>query len=385
MRHLIFWPLLAAVGCVTNPYTGRDQFILLSEAEESQLGIQGYQEVLGKERVSQDPREIEPVRRVGERIAAAANRPDFKWEFNVIVDDETLNAWCMPGGKIAFYTGIFPVLQDEAGMAFVMGHEVSHALLRHGAERVSQNLASGALGTLLSAAIGGRDEKTQQIVLAAFGAAAGVGVLLPFSRAHESESDALGLTLMAQAGYDPRKAVEVWKRMQQTAGGGGVEFLSTHPSHETRIRDLEARLPEALAIYEKAQKAPVAALPKVGGRKGLAKAGGGAALAPAAPGDAGVQAVGSRRGTLEDGRPALQLDFTFASDVYLREIRVQGPGGLATKVEAKAGVPGRVPKQLLLFREKKEQGALPEGRYTLTFVSATSGRAFELPAAYDVR
>ena len=383
MRRALILPLLAVFGCVTNPYTGRDQFILLSEADEAQLGLQGYQEVLAQARISRDPREVDPVRRVGQRIAAAADRPDFQWEFNVVVDDETVNAWCMPGGKIAFYTGIYPVLQDEAGMAFVMGHEVSHALLRHGAERISQNMASGAAGALLSTAVGGRDAQKQQLVLAAFGAAVGVGVLLPFSRAHESESDALGLTLMAQAGYDPRRAVEVWKRMQQMSGGGGApEFLSTHPSHETRIRDLEAAMPEALAVYEKAQKAPVAALPAVGGRKGLAQAGGGAALAPA--GAAGVKAVGAKRGTLEDGRPAAQFDFTFATDVFVREIRVAGPDGVATTIEAKAGLPGGARKAIVLFREKKEQGALPAGRYTLRFLGAASGRAFELTAPYEL-
>ena len=244
--------LLLLAGCVTNPYTKRSQFLITSESEENQLGLQAYQEVLGQARISTDAREVDPVRRIGRRLQAVANKPEFGWEFNVIIDDETMNAWCLPGGKIAFYTGIFPALDDEAGMAFVMGHEIAHALLRHGGERMSQGMAVGAAGALLGAALGGQDEKTKKTVMGAFGLGLNVGVMLPFSRSHESEADALGLKLMAQAGYDPKQSVEVWKRMAQLGGEQPPEFMSTHPSHETRIHDLESRMAQALALYAKA-------------------------------------------------------------------------------------------------------------------------------------
>ena len=387
MRRTLSAVLLALLGCVSNPYTGRSQFLITSEAEEMQLGVQGYQEVLATENLSKDPRETEPVRRVGQKIAAAANRPDFKWEFNVIVDDQTVNAWCMPGGKIAFYTGIYPALKDEAGMAFVMGHEVSHALLRHGGERISQNMAASVVGGLLAAGVGGKDQGTQTAVLAAFGAAANLGVLLPFSRSHESEADALGLKLMAQAGYDPRAGVEVWKRMAAMGGGGTPEFLSTHPAHETRIQDLEARMPEALAIYEKSVRATVANLPGTSGRKGAPKAKEGAAFSaagkPTAPVE--IRSGASQRGRLDDGRAAVALEFAFSSDVYLHEIQATGPSGLSSRIAAKQGVPGGVKKTLALMRQDKGEPELPPGRYGLTFTGTSSGRAFTATSTHDVK
>ena len=274
MRNAVLALLLLA-GCVKNVYTGREQLILIDEPAELLLGIQGYQEALARSAISANPAEVDPVVRVGKRLSSVANKPAYRWEYQVIADDETLNAWCMPGGKIAFYTGLFPALQDEAGMAFVMGHEISHALLRHGAERLSQQFAAEVIGSLSAALLGGNDPQKQKIVLGCYGVVAGVGVLLPFNREHETEADRLGQELMARAGYDPRQSLEVWKRMERLAGAGGPEFLSTHPSHVTRLKDLESRLPTALALYDQAIKAPVAALPKTGGRK--ANAGGGPA------------------------------------------------------------------------------------------------------------
>jgi len=295
-----------------------------------------------------------------------------------------VNAWCMPGGKIAFYTGIFPVLQDEAGMAFVMGHEVAHALLRHGAERISQNLAAGVVGELLSAGIGGRDEEKRALVRTCFGAAAGLGILLPFSRAHESEADALGQKLMAQAGYDPRQSVEVWRRMQATAGGGGTpEFLSTHPAHETRIRDLEAGMAGAVELYARSARAPVAALPAVGGRKGLGKGGGGEALRAEA-GSVAVRAGAGKRGALGDGRKAVVLEFSFDRDVFLSSARMGGPGGLDVRLEAGSGIAGGERKAITIFRPDGSGPEFPAGRYTATFVGSASGRGFWLGAAFDV-
>lgn len=386
MKAIRFATLILLAGCATNPYTGRKQLLLINEDQEAKLGQEGYQEVLASENLSRDPREVDPVVRVGRRIAAAANKPDFDWEFNVIVDDTMVNAWCMPGGKIAFYTGIFPALHDEAGMAFVMGHEVSHALLRHGAERISQNLAAEAVGGLLAAGVGGKSQQTQAIVLGAFGVAAGVGVLLPFSRKHESESDSLGLKLMAQAGYDPRAGVEVWKRMERMGGGGTPEFLSTHPSHETRIRDLEAAMPEALAVYEKSQKAPNAVLPPIGKRKGAPKKGVGAGFSPGEGGSVSkppFQKGPAKRGRLEDGRAAVEFQFAFGRPIYLHAVQVSGPGGQVT-VDARAGISAGDRKSLTVLRPDKGGADFPSGRYVLTFTGAVNGQGFRESATYDV-
>jgi hypothetical protein len=223
--------------------------------------------------------------------------------------------------------------------------------------------------------------------MGAFGAAATVGVLLPFSRKHESEADALGLTLMAKAGYDPRASVETWKRMQQLAGGAGTpEFLSTHPSHETRIQDLEALLPAALAEYEKSGRAPVAELPPVGGRKG-APPGGVArtAFTPAREGASAAPRKGeARRGRHPDGRPFLSFQFSFGRDVYLHAVTASGPPGTQT-VEAKSGIVADDPKVLSLSRPDKGAPELPAGRYTLTFDGAAGGVRFTERLEYDVR
>ena len=197
-------------SCSTNPYTGRSQLMLVDEKTERELGLSAYQEVLAQNRISTNPAEVDPVRRVGSRIASQVHESGFQWEFNTIVDDKTMNAFCLPGGKIAFYTGIFPVLEDEAGMAFVMGHEVGHALMHHGGERMSQQMVAGGATALVGAALGAKDPQQSQAAMAALGLATQVGVLLPFSRKHESEADRVGLELMAKAGYDPRAAVRVW-------------------------------------------------------------------------------------------------------------------------------------------------------------------------------
>ncbi len=253
--------------CATNPYTDRGQFLLTSPGYEMELGAQAYQEVLKdpKNRVSKDPREVDPVMRVAERIIAAAKQSQYKelaqqfdWSVTVIKDDKTLNAFALPGGKIAFYTGIFPAAKDEAGLAAIMGHEVVHALARHGGERMSQGIVAQLL--LTGASVAGSSPEVMQ----ALGLGAQVGVILPFGRRHESEADYIGLLLAAQAGYDPRAAVEVWQRMEKLGGQQPPEFLSTHPSHGTRIADLQAAMPEALRVYQTVPKAPTGELPPVG-------------------------------------------------------------------------------------------------------------------------
>lgn len=269
---------MSLVGCETNPYTGRRQLLMTSVGQEMQMGAQAFNQVKSdpKMRPSQDPREIEPVKRVAARIVEAAKRSkyaemaqQFQWEVTVIKDDKTANAFALPGGKMAVYTGIFPMAKTEAGLAAVMGHEVVHALARHGAERMSQGQVANVGMQIVGAAvgIGSKNPMLGQATMAALGAGAQVGVLLPFSRKHESEADYVGILLAADAGYDPRESVALWERMGQASGGGSQsEFLSTHPSHDTRIEQLKEWMPEAMAIYQKRAKMPPTPLPEVGGR-----------------------------------------------------------------------------------------------------------------------
>jgi len=265
-------------GCETNPYTGRSQLLMTSVSQEMQLGTQAYQQVKSDPKVhqSQDPREIEPVKRVAARIIEAAKRSkyaeiakEFQWEVTVIKDDKTMNAFALPGGKIAVYTGIFPVAKTEAGLAAVLGHEVTHALARHGGERMSESEATNVTLQAVGAVVGasGMNAMLSQGAMAALGAGAQVGVLLPFSRAHESEADYIGILLAADAGYDPRESIHLWERMAQlTTGGGPSEFLSTHPGHETRIVQLKKWMPEAMGIYQTHQPVPAAELPAISAR-----------------------------------------------------------------------------------------------------------------------
>ncbi|THJ12036.1 MAG: M48 family metallopeptidase [Nitrospira sp. CG24C] len=267
--------LATLAGCETNPYTGRSQLLMTSVSQEMQMGAQAYDQVKSdpKMRPSQDPREVEPVKRVAARIVEAAKRSkyaemanQFQWEVTVIKDDKTPNAFALPGGKMAVYTGIFPMAKTEAGLAAVMGHEVVHALARHGAERMSQGQLTNAGLRIVGAAAGaaGGGGMLGQAAMAALGVGAQVGVLLPFSRKHESEADYIGILLAADAGYDPREAVTLWERMGQTSGGGAPsEFMSTHPSHGTRIDQLKRWMPEAMAIYQSKQPVPAALLPTV--------------------------------------------------------------------------------------------------------------------------
>ncbi|HET8579982.1 MAG TPA: M48 family metallopeptidase [Nitrospiraceae bacterium] len=265
------------LACSTNPYTERSQLLLMSQSQETQLGAQAYAQTLQdpKVKTSQDPREVEPVKRVANRIIEAAKASkyadiaqQFEWEVSVIKDDKTLNAFALPGGKIAVYTGIFPIAKNEAGLAAIMGHEVVHALARHGGERMSQNVLAqiGMQAANITLAVVGVDPILSQGAMTALGAGTNVGILLPFSRAHESEADYIGLLLAAQAGYDPREAVRVWERMEQVSKGQPAEFLSTHPSHGTRIKQLEGWMNEALSYYKPQPGTQAAELPSVSAR-----------------------------------------------------------------------------------------------------------------------
>ena len=273
---LLLWTL-ALTGCVTNPYTGRWQLLMVPQSYEAQLGAQAYRDVLRDPqiRLSHDRDEVEPVNRVAARIIHAAKRSkyseaakEFHWDVSVIKNDRTQNAFALPGGKIAIYTGIFPMAGNESGLAAIMGHEVVHALARHGAERMSQGVLAqaGLIGASVAMQTQGFSPLTSQAAMSALGLGTQVGILLPYSRAHESEADYIGLLLAAEAGYDPREAVRVWERMKAASGGRQPpEFLSTHPGHDTRITRLQEHMPEALALYEQADKAPVAQLPPIGG------------------------------------------------------------------------------------------------------------------------
>jgi len=246
-------PLLLA-GCGTVPLTGRQQMLLMSEQEERALGARAFRDYLAKAAPSRDPAHRAQVTRVGQRIAAATGRTDLRWEFRVVVEEQ-VNAFCLPGGKVVVNTGLLERVGDDDELAAVIGHEAAHAIARHGAERASQEMLAGLGLSVAAGIIGARatDSAAAGLAIAALGAGATVGILLPYSRLHESEADRMGLIYMARAGYDPRAAARFWRRMQAMEGRGGTpEFLSTHPADATRIAGIEAALPEALSHYRPA-------------------------------------------------------------------------------------------------------------------------------------
>lgn len=263
IRKICFGAVLLTVmyACATVPVTGRKQLNLVSSAEINQMAAEQYREVIAKGPLSTNREQTEMIRRVGTKIQKAVEQymadkgaseqlAGFAWEFNLIQDDKTVNAWCMPGGKVAFYTAILPICKDETGVAVVMGHEVAHAIANHGAERMSQGLIAEFGLSTISAAMGQNPTATQQIFMQAVGVGTNVG-MLKFSRSHESEADHMGLIFMAMAGYNPEEAPKFWQRMSSGDGQQPPEFLSTHPSHSTRIKDLEGWIPEAKGYYKK--------------------------------------------------------------------------------------------------------------------------------------
>ncbi len=253
-----------AAACYKAPVTGRSQFIILSQSEENQMGVAAFQEVLKEEQVSGNAQYNEAVTRVGTRIVGVADTPQYNWDFKVLKDDEQINAFALPGGKVGVYTGILPVAANDAGLATVMAHEVAHVAARHGGERVSTDVLAqiGAVG--VSAALGGSDPWVSEAIMQAYGIGVTVGGILPFSRTQEAEADQIGLIYMAKAGYDPREAIAFWERMDAAVKGKPQppEFLSTHPGYGTRINNLKKWLPQALPYYEQSQKAPNNAITK---------------------------------------------------------------------------------------------------------------------------
>jgi len=240
-----------SAGCSTVKETGRKRIMLVTRSQEQALGLEAYQEILAHERRSTDARMTAVVERVGRRIARVADQPDFEWEF-ALLDSPKVNAFCLPGGKVAVYAGILPVAKNEAGLATVMGHEVAHAVARHGGERISQRLSVELIEQLLAVGLRKSAPIVRNGALQAFGVGTNVGVLLPYSRTHEMEADRMGLMYMARAGYDPREALAFWERMAALGGSRPPEFLSTHPGVKRRIEQLKELLPAALRAYEAA-------------------------------------------------------------------------------------------------------------------------------------
>jgi predicted Zn-dependent protease len=259
----VIFILLITIACSKVPLTGRRQLSLIPESEMISLSLTQYGQFLKENKVSTDQAKTAMVRRVGEKIAKAVesymaqaglseNLKGYQWEFNLVESPE-VNAWCMPGGKVVVYSGLLPVAQNEEGLATVMGHEIAHAVARHGSERMSQQLIAQLGSTSLSAALADKPQATQQIAAAAFGLGTQVGVLLPFSRKQESEADHLGLIFMAMAGFNPQSSLAFWQRMGQQTKTSMPEFLSTHPVNSTRIRDLQKELPEAMKYYKRSR------------------------------------------------------------------------------------------------------------------------------------
>jgi predicted Zn-dependent protease len=268
-KHFVIWPVLIAIifgayqycssGKYVNPETGRAARVALSEDQESALGLQTYQEVLAQSQVEAQGPDVALVQRVMNRLIAATGEAgkSLDWKVSVVRDNQA-NAFCLPGGKMVVYTGILPIAQTEAGLATVLGHEMGHATSRHGSQRMLETKLANTLltGAQASLAFGDMDSQRKMEVMAALGAGAKFGVLLPFSRKHESEADEVGLYYMARAGYDPHEAVAFWQRMEQSSGNGAQppQFLSTHPSHGTRMADLQAHMPRAEEEYARSKR-----------------------------------------------------------------------------------------------------------------------------------
>jgi predicted Zn-dependent protease len=252
---------LALAACTTVPGTERKQVMMVPLSMEMSLGGDGYQQSLAESKVVTSGPDYEQVQRVGQRIAASAKHlypepaAQFKWEIVLIDEPETANAWCMPGGKMAVYTGLLPITQDENSLAIVVGHEVAHAVARHGGERMSQGILFDVAMQAASASMSNMDPGERDMLMQAMVGGGTLGVILPFSRKHESEADELGLYIAADAGYDPQASIGLWERMgAKSQGQAPPEFLSTHPSSASRIEHLKEVMPQALAYYEASQK-----------------------------------------------------------------------------------------------------------------------------------
>lgn len=247
--------LLVLAGCATAPETGRRQLLLVDPAEEARIGLSAFEKMKRERRISRDREANRQLQRVGRRIADTVHLPSAAWEF-VLFEDDQANAFALPGGKVGVYTGILPITRDEAGLATVIAHEVAHVTARHGSERMSQGVLVQLGGAALSAALGDQSGVARELTMQAYGLGTQLGVMLPYSRTQELEADRIGLIYMARAGYDPREALDFWRRFRDDSrarGGEPPEFLSTHPLDATRLAALQRALPQALAAYERAR------------------------------------------------------------------------------------------------------------------------------------
>ncbi len=249
IRVLIAALLVLIVACVSTPESGKQAFIMISPGEEASMGKQAFGEILQKEKESTDTRLVAITKRVGERLAVNTTMPDLEWEFKLFESDQ-MNAFALPGGKTAAYTGLLKVCGNEAALAAVMGHEIAHVTARHGAQRMTQQQAI-SVGMQMATGLAGPG---REMILGALGVGVQYGIQLPFSRGNEAEADQIGLVYMARAGYDPNEAVRFWTRFSQMKQGAQPpEFLSTHPADATRIANLKRHLPKALAEYKNAK------------------------------------------------------------------------------------------------------------------------------------
>ncbi|MDH4240472.1 MAG: M48 family metallopeptidase [Phycisphaerae bacterium] len=263
-RIIVFCGFLSLLSsCSQVEITGRKQFNLVPASIMNSMSFQSYGEFISQNKLSTNVEQTQMVKRLGGRIQKAVEKyytennlldqlKGYQWEFN-LVEDKSLNAWCMPGGKVVVYTGLLPVTQTEAGLAVVVGHEIAHAVAKHGAERMTQGLIVEMGGMALSKALANRPEQTKDLFMRSYGIGTEVGVLLPYSRVHENEADHLGLIFMALAGYNPNEAVSFWERMAASKGDQAAppEILSTHPADSTRIRNIKELIPEAMKYYQK--------------------------------------------------------------------------------------------------------------------------------------
>lgn len=265
MQKILFAAIVALgfAGCSQNAITGKNQLTLYSEADIQSMAAQQYRQFLSENKVvsTSTSKDAEMVRRIGQRLTTAINNyysqkglsaelAGYQWEYNLVNSNE-VNAWCMPGGKIVVYTGLLPITQNEAALAVVMGHEIAHALAKHGNERMSRASLAELGGQALSVALANKSPIAQNIFMSAYGVGTNVGVMLPFGRSQELEADKFGLIFSAMAGYNPREAIPLWERMEKAGGGNKPpEFLSTHPSEGKRIEKLKQMMPEALTYYK---------------------------------------------------------------------------------------------------------------------------------------
>lgn len=261
-KHLaLLSSALLIAACSVVPITGRKQIKLLPESTLIEMGLTSYNDFLKENDLSTDAANTHLIKQVGNNLSSATNNflrnngladevSNYKWAFN-LVEDKTINAWCMPGGKIVFYTGILPITKNEAGAAVVMGHEIAHAIAKHGNERMSQGLIQQLGGVALSVALQSKPAETQELYQMAYGIASNVAVILPYSRQQEYEADRIGLILMAMAGYNPNEAVSFWLRMAAKGSNPMPAFLSTHPSDAKRIEQIKKYMPEAMKYYKK--------------------------------------------------------------------------------------------------------------------------------------